>query len=336
MGEKRREAGHSAGVGISQLATASLVRPSTTSRSYRLRNSEAVLAIICLGPAVLVLAVVLAYPVVYELGLAFFTKSVLHPEQAVTFAGLKNFTWLFIGNDRFRIAVLHSVLLTFGDVSLELILGMIAALMLVNPFKGVSIVRSLAILPWAIPPVVVAFVFRAMLSPEFGLVNQIIRAVLTLAQGQPAHFSYDWLSEPTTAFIATTLVFVWKGFPFVFLVLLAGMQALPTEMSDAAKVDGATAWQEFWSITLPLLKPVIVIAAILRSISTFNQFDLVWLLTGGGPLNGTFVLPILVYNEAFVVYSAGRAAAVTAFMFIVLAVLTYLFLSFDREEVQQA
>ncbi|HLH73905.1 MAG TPA: sugar ABC transporter permease, partial [Chloroflexota bacterium] len=203
MGEKRRETGNPTGVGISQFAPASLVRPSTTSRLYRLRNSEAVLAMICLGPAVLVLAVVLAYPVLYELGLAFFNKNVLHPDQGVTFAGLNNFVWLFIGNDRFRIAVLHSILLTFGDVSLELILGMIAALMLVNPFKGVSVVRSLAILPWAIPPVVVAFVFRAMLSPEFGLVNQIIRAVLSLVQQQPVQFSYDWLSQPTTAFIAT-------------------------------------------------------------------------------------------------------------------------------------
>lgn len=303
------------------------------SRFYRLRNSDAVLALICLGPAVLVLAVVLAYPVLYELGLAFFSKNVLHPEQGTRFVGISNFVWLFAANDRFRIAVLHSVLLTAGDVSIELILGMIAALMLVNPFRGVSIVRSLAILPWAIPPVVVAFVFRALLSPEYGLVNQIIRAVLSLG-GQPAQFSYDWLSQPTTAFLATVLVFVWKGFPFVFLVLLAGLQALPADMSDAARVDGATAWQEFWQITLPLLKPVIVIAAILRSISTFNQFDLVWLLTGGGPLNGTFVLPILVYNEAFVVYSAGHAAAVTAFMFVVLAILTIFFLSFDREETQ--
>ena len=294
------------------------------------------MAIVCLGPAILVLAVVLAYPVVYELGLAFFKKNVLHPEQGTDFAGISNFIWLFTVSDRFPVAVLHSALLTVSDVGLELIFGMIAALMLVNPFRGVSIVRSLAILPWAIPPVVVAFVFRALLSPEFGLINQIIRAALSIVQQQPSQFSYDWLSQPTSAFAATVLVFVWKGFPFVFLVLLAGMQALPADLSDAAKVDGATNWQEFWHITLPLLRPVIVIAAILRSISTFNQFDLVWLLTGGGPLNGTFVLPILVYNEAFVVYSAGHAAAVTAFMFVVLAVLTFFFLSLDREEVQQA
>lgn len=318
-----------------RVSTAAASRTSATSRLYRLRNSETVLAIICLGPAVLVLAAVLAYPVLYELGLAFFKKNVLHPEQGTQFVGIGNFVWLFTVNDRFRVAVLHSVLLTVGDVSLELVLGMIAALMLVNPFKGVSIVRSLAILPWAIPPVVVAFVFRALLSPEYGLVNQIIRAVLSLVQSHPAQFSYDWLSQPTSAFVATVLMFVWKGFPFVFLVLLAGLQAMPADMSDAAKVDGATSWQEFWHITLPLLKPVIVIAAILRSISTFNQFDLVWLLTGGGPLNGTFVLPILVYNEAFVVYNAGHAAAVTDFMFVVLAVLTFLFLSFDREEAQQ-
>jgi ABC-type sugar transport system permease subunit len=113
------------------------------------------------------------------------------------------------------------------------------------------------------------------------------------------------------------------------------MQSLPSDLSDAAKVDGATGWQEFWHITLPLLRPVIVVAAILRSISTFNQFDLVWLLTGGGPLNATFVLPIMVYNEAFVLYNAGRAAAVTAFMFVVLAILTFFLLSLDRGEAQQ-
>jgi ABC-type sugar transport system permease subunit len=174
-----------------------------------------------------------------------------------------------------------------------------------------------------------------MLSPEYGLINQTIGAILSVVEQRPAQFTYDWLSLPTSAFVATVLVFVWKGFPFVFLVLLAGLQSLPGELSDAAKVDGATAWREFWYIVLPLLRPVIIIAAILRCISTFNQFDLVWLLTNGGPLDGTFVLPIMVYNEAFVVYDGGRAAAVTFFMFVVLAVLTLFFLSLDREEAQR-
>jgi multiple sugar transport system permease protein len=308
---------------------------SGTSRFYRLRNSEAVLAVVCVGPAVLVLAVILAYPVAYELGLSFYRRNLINPDLGTQFVGLQNFIWLFGTSDLFRIAVLHSVMFAVGDVILELSAGLCLAMLLQTSFRGVSILRGLAILPWAIPAVVVAFIFRAILSPEYGLVNQIIRAILSVVTGQPSGFEFDWLSQPASTFVATLLVLVWKGFPFVFLVLLAGLQGLPVDISQAAKVDGATWWGELRFVTLPLLKPVIIIVAILRSISTFNQFDLVWLLTGQGPLNSTLVLSTLVYNEAFVIFDVGRAAAITAFMFIVLAFLTFFFLSLDREGVPE-
>ncbi len=317
--------------GTPAAGTLPTARRTSSSFWYRLTNSEAVLALVCIAPATLLLLFILAYPVLQSLGFAFFRRDLLKPELGTDFVGFENFIWL-ADYDRFWLALQNSVLLTVVTVTLELPLAMIVALMLAEPFRGVGIVRGLFILPWAIPTIVTAFIWRGMLSPQYGLVNQTISELLSFFSGQRQAFQFDWFASSTFAMIGVIMVYIWKGFPFVFLVLLAGLQSLPRELSEAAKIDGASSWQEFWSITVPHLRPVIMIVVILRTITVFNWFDLVWLLTGGGPQDATLVLPILVYNRAFVAFQVGRAAVITAVMFVILAILTYFFLAQQRDE----
>ena len=316
------------GPGAARATPASVERSSIW---YRLANSEPLLALVCIAPAVLLLLFILAFPVAQTLFYAFFERNLLKPELGTRFVGLDNFIWL-IDYSRFWTALKNSVILTALTVPAELVVGMIVALMLTEPFRGIGLVRGLFILPWAIPSIVTAFIWRGMFSPRYGLVNQSISAAWSLVSGQPQQFQFDWFGDANFAFIGLMVVYIWKGFPFVFLVLLAGLQALPTELSDAAKIDGANAWQEFWYVTLPQLKPIILIVLILRSITVFNFFDLGWLLTGGGPQDATLLMPLLVYNRAFVAFQVGRAAALTAVMFVFLAILTYFFLAQQREE----
>lgn len=298
---------------------------------YRVSNSEPLLALACIAPATLLLLFILAYPVAQTLFYAFFTRDLLRPELGTQFVGLENFVWL-LDYSRFWRALQNSVVLTVISVTVELCIAMVVALMLAEPFRGIGLVRGLFILPWAIPTIVTAFIWRGMFSPRYGLINQSISEGLSFVTGQRQQFTFDWFADPTFAMVGLIVVYVWKGFPFVFLVLLAGLQALPHELSDAAKIDGASSWQEFLYVTLPQLKPVILIIVILRTITTFNWFDLGWLLTGGGPQDATLLMPLLVYNRAFVAYQVGRAAALTAVMFVILAIMTYFFLAQQRDE----
>jgi multiple sugar transport system permease protein len=213
---------------------------------------------------------------------------------------------------------------------------MVIALLLVEPFPGLSIVRGIFILPWAIPNIVVAWLMRMYLQPRFGLANQLIAWFGNTLGIHEGHFLLDWLGNATTALLTVSLIITWKGLPFVILVLLAGLQSIPREQGEAARIDGANAWQEFRYITLPSLKLIILVVTIFRVIGTFNSFDLVWLLTGGGPGNATRVLAVEVYNRAFVSYQMGRAASLTTLMFLFLGLMVFVLLTLQREEAERA
>jgi multiple sugar transport system permease protein len=216
-------------------------------------------------------------------------------------------------------------------VVLEVVVGMALALLLAEPFRGSAIIRSVFILPWAIPTVVVAFLFRMYYSPRFGLLNQSITAVAQSLGLSDQQFTFLWLGEKSTALLAVALVIVWKGLPFVVLVFLGGLQAIPRELGEAARIDGASAWQELRYVTLPTLSLVILIVVVFRVISTFNGFDVVFLLTGGGPENATRVLAVEVFNRAFVTYQIGRAAALTTVMLLFLTAMTFCLLALRRD-----
>jgi ABC-type sugar transport system permease subunit len=301
----------------------------------RLSNSRSFLSIALLVPALTILALVFAYPVLRTFVMAFQAVNLTRPADGTPFVGIDNYLWL-IDQDTFWLSLRNTAVLTILVIVLELTFGMIIALLLVEPFPGLSIVRGVFILPWAIPNIVVAWLMRMYLQPRFGLANQMIGSVgntLGLHQG---YFLLDWLGNPATALVTVALITTWKGLPFVILVLLAGLQAIPREIGEAARIDGANPWQEFRYVTFPSLRLIVSVVVIFRIIGTFNAFDLVWLLTGGGPGNATRVLAVEVYNRAFVAYQMGRAASLTTLMFLFLGLMVFALLTVQREETERS
>jgi multiple sugar transport system permease protein len=318
------------------LASGALARPGERAGLVdRLSNSRSFLSIALLAPALAVLLLVFAYPVVRTFTMAFQAVNLTRPADGTPFIGLGNYLWL-VEQDLFWLSLGNTVALTVLVLALELGFGMLIALLLLEPFPGLSIVRGIFILPWAIPSIVVAWLMRMYLQPRFGLANQLIAWFGNTLGIHEGYFLFDWLGSQATALVTVSLIITWKGLPFVVLVLLAGLQSIPREIGEAARIDGANAWQEFRYITLPSLRLIILVVAIFRIIGTFNSFDLIWLLTGGGPGNATRVLAVEVYNRAFVSYQMGRAAALTTLMFLFLGLMVYVLLTLQREEAERA
>jgi multiple sugar transport system permease protein len=313
----------------------SLVRPGAeVGLFYRLSNSRTFLGSALLAPALLVLAFVFAYPVLRTMVMAFQSVNLTRPAEGTPFIGLGNYLWL-IDQDIFWLSLGNTVILTVLVIGLELCFGMLIALLLVEPFPGLSIVRGAFILPWAIPNIVVAWLMRMYLQPRFGLANQLIAWFGNSLGIHRGYFLQDWLGDPRTALVTVSFIAAWKGLPFVILVLLAGLQAIPREIGEAARIDGANTWQEFRYVTLPSLRLIVLIVVIFRIIGTFNTFDLVYLLTGGGPGNATRVLAVEVYSRAFVSYQMGRAASLTTLMFLFLGVMVFVLLTLQRDEAEK-
>mgnify|MGYP001618371403 CR=1 FL=1 len=199
----------------------------------------------------------------------------------------------------------------------------VTAVVLNGPVKGRNIYRALLILPWAMPQYIVALTWKGMFSFQYGAVNLILTKL-----GLPA---VPWLSDATAAMCAAIIANIWLGFPFMMVICLGGLQSIPNEMYEAAQMDGASAWRRFTSITLPLLKPVLVPAIVLGTIWTFNSLNVLWLITEGGrPANKSHILVTYIYNEAFTLYRYGYAAAFSLVVFLILLGFSILFVRWTK------
>ncbi len=283
-----------------------------------LKRAERRLGLLYIAPSVLLIAGIVLYPLVETIRLSFTNRDFLRPASGA-FVGLANYQWLW-GQERFWFAFRNSIILTASAVGAEVVLAVVIALLLNRAFTGRALVRSSFILPWAIPAFVAAFAWRWMLDPTFGVVNHALREVGLTGAGVP------FLSDPSLALPTVIVAHIWKGLPWVVLVVLAGLQLIPQEIQESARIDGASAWQEFWHITLPHLKFVLTIVIVLRTIWTFNWFDLTYLLAGGSMVTNTLILPIEVYSLGFVSFKLGRAAAVSGVMVLFLAGFMVVFL----------
>ena len=281
-------------------------------------------------PTVALIAAVVLYPMISTMWLAFFDESLLRPNDPTEFVGLDNFRRLVTDGDFWKV-VINSIVLTAGAVAGEVIIGMIIALAVNASYRGRGLFRTLNILPWVIPSFVTAFVWIWLLHPQFGPVNALLQLLHIINE------PIAWLSNGTTAMISLVAVFVWKGLPWTFLVLLAGLQTIREDWYEAAKVDGASPWQMFRHITLPALRYVLVIVLVLRTIWTFNSFDMVYLLTGGGPARATLTLPMRVYTAGFREYDIGMSSAIAAVMVVLVVLLSVLMLrvGWVEEEAQR-
>ena len=198
-------------------------------------------------------------------------------------------------------------------------IGVFLAILLDKDLRGKTIYRTLLILPWAVPQYITALTWRGMFNSEYGAVNLLLEKLF--------HTQVLWLSSEWGAFAACLITNIWLGFPFMMIIALGGLQSIPNELYEAAEIDGATAWQKFRNITVPLLRPVMVPAIILGVIWTFNNFNVVWLVSNGGePSDKTHILVSWVYKSAFTYFRFGYAAAFSMIIFLILFIFSWRFI----------
>lgn len=276
-----------------------------------------------LAPGLLCLTAVVAYPILYNLVVSFTDRSLIYPGAA--FVGLDNYRAV-VADGLFWRSLARSAAWTALSVAGQLLLGLVGALALERVTRGRGIWRTLLIVPWAVPSVVMAFGWRFMLDPLYGVLNPLLMGIGII--GHPV----AWFGDAATAFGAVTLMTVWFGFPFMMVALAAGMQAIPPELYEAARVDGASWWQELRGITLPSLRRVIGTVVLLRTVWVFNNFDFVFLSTGGGPAERTTTLPVLAYRTGWQQFDLGGMSAMAIVMIVLLgaaAVLSFRLVPLD-------
>lgn len=251
-------------------------------------------------PALFIMAAILLYPLIYSLYISFFDYRLARARMP--FTGLDNYINAAT-NAAFQISLVQNLVFTAVCVVIEFLIGMGLALLLNRKFVGRGIVRALFLLPMLTAPVLAGFNWRWIFNDRFGLLNQLLLEVGLQPQG--------WLVDANLARLSIVIATVWQGIPFVMLLLLAGLQALPQSPFEAATVDGASAWQQFRYLTLPLLRPVMVVVLALRIIDLFRVFDVIYIMTFGGPGHATELLPFYIYRSAFSESRVGYASALS-------------------------
>jgi multiple sugar transport system permease protein len=266
-----------------------------------------------LAPALLVLAVVYAYPVVRSFWLSLFTQN-LGTELKPVFSGLDNYARM-VQDGRFWQTIGNSLVFTISSLLLELILGMGIALVLNQAFRGRGTVRTIAILPWALPTALIATTWAWIFNDQFGVLNDILMRLGII------HAGINWLGEPTPAMLSVIVADVWKTTSFIAILLLAGLQSIPQDLYEAHAIDGASPWQSFRQITLPLLMPQILIAALFRFAQAFGIFDLIAVMTSGGPGGATETVSLYIYATIMRYLDFGYGAALVVITFLILVLM---------------
>jgi len=269
------------------------------------------------------------YPLYKIVETSFYKASFLNPTARV-FVGFDNYRWLLnfkVFNPKysyFVTALGKSLIWVAGSVLLKVIIGMAGALLLNSRFLvGRKVYRALVIVPWAIPWAMSSMMWAWTLNSQFGVVNSIMMKLNLIEK--PITF----LSDPTMAFVTTMVVDAWVGLPFMIIMFLSGLQSIPDTLYEAAIIDGANEVTSFFKITLPLMKPVILTVSLLSLVWTFNSFDIIWILTRGGPLRATETLPIAIYNTSFRLIrfgGIGKASAMTVVQVLVVTLISVFYI----------
>lgn len=257
-------------------------------------------AYLLLTPALLYLVLVMLFPICWAV---YLSMTSIQKGETV-FIGLSHFSQI-IKDRHFYNSLLRTLEYTFYCVAGKVIIGVVWALVLNQPFKGRNIFRALLILPWSIPTVIAILTWRWMYADAGGVLSYLVQ--LTGLTSKPIF----WLSRPNMAMLSVVMANIWRGVPFVGISVLSGLQTLPSSLNEAALIDGANAWQRFFYVTLPQLKGVIVLAGLVTCIWTINDFELVYLLTGGGPAKATEIIAVYSYNIGFKSLNVAKAIAAT-------------------------
>lgn len=285
-----------------------------------IRQQELTTGWLLVIPALLVLGLVFLYPIARALIFSFFTQNLGTQLQPI-FSGLTNYMRM-VGDGRFWQSLGNTSVFTVASVILELVLGMAIALVLNQSFRGRGIVRTIAILPWALPTAIMGLAWAWIFNDQYGIVNDLLMRIGAIDTG------INWLGNPNLAMMALIIADVWKTTPFISIILLAGLQSIAQDLYEAHAIDGASAWQNFTKITLPLIAPQILIAMLFRFAQAFGIFDLVQVMTGGGPGGATETVSIYIYATImrYLDFGYGSALVLVTFLLLVIVVAITAFL----------
>jgi len=282
-----------------------------------LEKRYARIGVVLIAPTVLVFCWVILYPLISAIYLSLF--SIYTPTLAGEWVGVDNYTALLASGD-FWNAALNTLIWTVGTLMLQLVFGVAMALLLNQSIVFQSLARSLVLFPYFLSTVVAVLVWRWLFNDLYGILNHVL--LIAGLIDAPV----NWLGQMPNAMISIILVGAWKYFPFVVIVVLARLQSISEQLYEAATIDGAGPFQRFTDITLPQLRDVLVVVVLLRAIWDFKEFDLIYLMTGGGPVRATQTLSLLVYEEAFRLNRMGMASTYAVAMMLVLLGFTLVYL----------
>jgi multiple sugar transport system permease protein len=255
-----------------------------------------------LGPMLVIVLAAVGYPVLSTIWLAFTDTRLMAGPGLAHFVGLENFAYVFTDSD-FLASAERTVYFTLVSVSAEALLGIAVALLLNQEFYGRTFCRALLVLPWALPTIVNALMWRLIYQPDFGVLNALLTQT-GLIDGYRS-----WLGLESSAMNAVILADVWKNYPLVALIVLAALQSAPVELYGAATIDGANAWHRFRVVTWPIIAPPLLVALVLRSIEALKGFDIFYVMTHGGPASATKTMSFFVYEESFRFMRVGSGAS---------------------------
>lgn len=295
----------------------------STAPKTLLEKRYAMLGVMLIAPTVLVFCAVIVYPLLSAIYLSFF--NIFTPTLEGEFVGLSNYVEL-LQTGQFWNALGNTLIWTVGTLSLQILFGVGMALVLHQNIWFRSLARSLILFPYFISTVVAVLVWKWLFNDLYGIMNHLLITVGII------DFPMDYLGTMPNAMISVILVGAWKYFPFVVIAVLARLQTIPDSLYEAAKIDGAGPIARFFDVTLPQLRDVLVVIILLRAIWDFKEFDLIFLLTGGGPLSDTQTLPLLVYQEAFALNDMGMASAFAVVMMLIMLVFMLVYIRRTRSE----
>ena len=268
---------------------------------------------------------VAGFPILLTIALAFSKVRLTGGLASAHWAGMSNFVYALTDPD-FLAAAGHTLHFTFLSVGLEAVFGVLVALLLNQDFRGRNLCRALLVLPWALPTIVNAIMWRLVYQPDFGVLN----AVLTQSGAMSEYRS--WLGSPESAMNAVVLADVWKNYPLVALIVLAALQSAPRDLYEAARLDGANAWARFRVVTWPVIMPPFMVALVLRTIEALKVFDIVYVMTRGGPASATKTMSFFVYEESFRFMRVGSGASYALIVVLISMVFVALYVRILRQE----
>ena len=273
-------------------------------------------------PILLYEGVFILYPIYEGIRSSFYRQEIGLPEE---WAGLANYERI-LQDPGFWGVMGTTIVYMLAVIALAIGVGLGSALILNRAFRGRTLARALMTMPWSFPDVPTVLVFIWILNPNFGVIN-VFAQLLPWIEENPT-----WLLDPRLAFLSVVGITAWKGFPFYSLVILAALQTVPAELTEAARIDGATHRQAFFAVTLPTISPTLLLLTVLAAIFSFKQFTLIWLLTGGGPAGATETIVIRIYSTAFRFYDFSYAAALGVAGFLLALTVAFVFLAVQRRQ----